>query len=616
MHRIVAACLLLCLLSWLPEAAIGEPLHVRATNGELPLAAHVEVLEDADGRLDIAAIRSPEQAARFVPNRRQGDLNLGYSASAWWLRITLRPDSGAGGLRLVEVAFPTLDRIEFFAPDSQTPLVAGDQRPFAERPLRHRHFVFPVVLREGEVQTLHLRIQSSGSLTIPLTIWTPSALHLADQDAYAAHALYYGMLLALGLYNLLLWFVLRDRNYLAYVAFVAAMAVGQLAQGGIGYQYLWPDAVVWESIAFSSGYAATGFFGALFTRLFLDTRRHHARLDRLIVLLAAGFALATLAPLLIPYRLAAIVTSLLGIGFSAVAVISAIVCLRRGDAGARFFLVAWTLLLAGVAIMGLRNMALLPTNFFTANGIQIGSALEMLLLSFALADRIHLLRRDKERAQQEALVADRARISALTASERELEARVEARTQELAAANVRLVASETRLREMAHHDPLTGLPNRTLLFDRIGQAIQRARRNGDPFALLLVDLDGFKQVNDSFGHEAGDQVLIAVATRMRECVRAVDTVARLGGDEFVVLVENAKTAEAARATATKLVDALRGPFAIGSQEANIGASVGVALWPTHGEDAPTLLLAADRAMYAAKRAGRNGVMTSGDAGAR
>ncbi|MFC5301980.1 diguanylate cyclase [Azospira restricta] len=605
MRRPTAWLALLLLL--FATAAAAQALALRGANGSVPLAAHIEMLEDADGRLDIGTVRGTDTAARFAPRRGSGDLNLGYSASAWWLRVTLQPDAAAAGDWLLEVAFPTLDRVDFYAPGSDTTLVGGDERRFAERPLRHRHFVFPLTLAAGETQTLYLRVQSSGSLTVPLTLWRPAALHAADQDAYGAHALYYGMLLALGLYNLLLWFSLRDRSYLAYVAFVAAMAVGQLAQGGLGYQYLWPDWRAWEAIAFSSGYAATGFFGALFTRIFLDTRRHHPRLDRVIVALAFGFAAAALAPLLLPYRQAAIATSLLGVSFSAVAVISAVACLRRGDVSARFFLAAWALLLVGVALMGLRNMALLPTNVFTANGIQIGSALEILLLSFALADRIHLLRREKEAAQAAVLQAERRRIEALQRSERELEARVAERTRELAASNQRLTESEKRLHDMAHHDPLTGLANRLLLFERIGHAQQLAARHGRGFAVLLIDLDGFKTVNDTLGHDAGDQLLLAVARRLRDSVRSADTVARIGGDEFVVLIEECGDADAVKALAEKIVAALRRPVVLDDGEVTIGASVGIARWPEHGEGAEALLRAADQAMYSAKRIGRNRV---------
>ncbi|HEX5802024.1 MAG TPA: 7TM diverse intracellular signaling domain-containing protein [Azospira sp.] len=605
MSRPLVACLVACLLFCVAAAAMPPA----AANARMALAAHVEILEDVDGSLSIDDVRRPPHAGRFRAPGGSGDLNLGYSTSTWWLRLTL--PAGVGGRRLIELAFPTLDRVEFFAPGAAAPLLAGDELPFAARPLRHRNFVFPVDLQPDAPQTLHLRVRSAGSLTMPLTLWQADALHAADQDAYGAHALYYGMLLALGLYNLLLWFSLRDRSYLAYVAFVAAMAVGQLAQGGLGYQYLWPEWQGWEAMAFSSGFAATGFFGALFTRLFLDTRKHHPLLDRVIVALAIGFAAAALAPLLLPYRLAAIATSLLGVAFSAVAVVGALACLRRGDTGARFFLAAWTLLLVGVAIMGLRNMALLPTNFLTANGIQIGSALEMLLLSFALADRIHLLRREKEAAQTRALEADRARIEALESSGRELEARVDERTRALAEANARLTESETRLRTMAHHDPLTGLANRLLLFDRIAHAQQRAARHDRGFALLLIDLDGFKAVNDMLGHDAGDHLLQLVAQRLLGCVRAADTVARIGGDEFVVLVEEAGDAEAVTALAEKVVAALRRPAIIAEGEATIGASVGIARWPENGDSAQLLLRAADQAMYSAKRIGRNRVAHAG-----
>lgn len=165
------------------------------------------------------------------------------------------------------------------------------------------------------------------------------------------------------------------------------------------------------------------------------------------------------------------------------------------------------------------------------------------------------------------------------------------------------------LHEMAYHDPLTGLPNRALMFDRMSQALARAQRNGGRFTLLLLDLDGFKAINDSLGHEAGDVVLRTVAERLSGSLRESDTVARTGGDEFLVLLTTEATAEAAQPVARKLLAELGRPIAIGaaanSPRTTIGGSIGIAVFPDHGSDIDNLIAAADAAMYAAKNAGKN-----------
>ncbi|MBM3679250.1 MAG: bifunctional diguanylate cyclase/phosphodiesterase, partial [Actinobacteria bacterium] len=156
-------------------------------------------------------------------------------------------------------------------------------------------------------------------------------------------------------------------------------------------------------------------------------------------------------------------------------------------------------------------------------------------------------------------------------------------------------------RAMALRDPLTGLPNRVLLDDRIDQAIARAQRTGESFSLLVIDLDGFKEVNDVRGHEAGDQVLVATAARLEEVVRASDTVARIGGDEFVVLSLGAATEEEAATLIARIRSELRAPFVVGDGVAEIDASVGVAIFPTDGGSPAELLGHADAKMFQSKR---------------
>lgn len=164
---------------------------------------------------------------------------------------------------------------------------------------------------------------------------------------------------------------------------------------------------------------------------------------------------------------------------------------------------------------------------------------------------------------------------------------------------------ETQLRHMARHDPLTDLPNRQLVHDRLHHALMLAQRESSPLAVLSVDLDDFKPVNDRHGHAAGDRVLQEVARRLLHSVRASDTVGRLGGDEFVVLLHTLQDAADARQVADKIATALSQPHDIDGQAVTVSASIGIALAPQHGRDAAELLHLADAAMYAAKREGGN-----------
>jgi diguanylate cyclase (GGDEF)-like protein len=166
-------------------------------------------------------------------------------------------------------------------------------------------------------------------------------------------------------------------------------------------------------------------------------------------------------------------------------------------------------------------------------------------------------------------------------------------------------ASEERVRHMALHDQLTGLPNRQLFLDRLDQALRRAKRGGASVALLYLDLDQFKGLNDAYGHAHGDRVLVETACACAR-VRESDTVARLGGDEFVVVLPDLLHAEDALPVAEKIRESLYDPEADGGR-LFLGASVGVACFPLHGHDQDSLLARADAAMYEAKRAGGNAV---------
>lgn len=177
-----------------------------------------------------------------------------------------------------------------------------------------------------------------------------------------------------------------------------------------------------------------------------------------------------------------------------------------------------------------------------------------------------------------------------------------AHTSELADS---LRAANEQLRSIALYDGLTGLPNRFLLSDRLDQAIFQADRNGSSFALLFIDLDRFKPVNDAFGHHVGDMLLIAVAIRMEDSIRKSDTIARTGGDEFVVVLNQINSTNEAEMVCSKIIEALSQPFHIENHELNISCSIGVGIYPNDGTEKNNLMKNADAAMYRAKKKGRS-----------
>jgi diguanylate cyclase (GGDEF)-like protein len=200
---------------------------------------------------------------------------------------------------------------------------------------------------------------------------------------------------------------------------------------------------------------------------------------------------------------------------------------------------------------------------------------------------------------------------ALRRAQRSLEERVEERTLEIARVNAGLQAeiaerrlADQRVVHMAHHDALTGLPNRTLFADRVAQAIAHAHRRGGKIAVLFLDLDRFKNVNDSLGHAIGDLLLTAVAERLAKCLRDEDTAARLGGDEFIISLPDVADAGEAARVAGRILAELAKPFTIAEHQLHADGSIGIAIYPGDGDSAETLMRNADTAMYHAKESGR------------
>lgn len=419
---------LIALLPTLATAAVIAP-----DDGRTRLDSQVAFLEDPTGGKTIAEVRAADAAGAFVSNDGIGGLNFGLSASVYWLRFTLVGNTPEPAPYLIEVGFYGLTDLRLFYPDG-TVVETGQYQPAANRPWPHRHPVFPIQLASDAPQTYYLRVASVGSLTTPLTLWEPATFSYATQTDYLWTAAYYGVAGALLLFNFFLFLSLRDRNYLLYCGFLLFAASGMWFMNGFGAYSLalvdWP-----RSIGTNTLFSIAGVFAVEFLRQFLDTRRSVPRADWLLRGLMVAFTVVAAFPLLgLPVRIGVISLSALAVlaGPSMLAV--TVICWLAGYRSARFLLAAWAVLLLAVGIQAARNFALVPTNAVTLNLMQIGSLLDMLLLSFALADRIQAERRAREQAQDIALEAEAELVQGLRDSERQLERKVQDRTEALESA--------------------------------------------------------------------------------------------------------------------------------------------------------------------------------------
>lgn len=607
--RNAAAWMALLMLAWTPLLTHAATEAVPMNQTVLALTPYAAVLEDPSGTLTLADLQRSENAQRFVDGPRTGEaFNFGITPSTYWFRLRLRNADTQAAQRLLEVAYARLSHVTLYrvAEDgSASELRGGGTEPFDARPYPHRFFVFPLTLAAQSEQTVYLRVQSLTALIVPLSLWEPQAFAVHARQDYLAQAWYLGMATAMALFNLLLFVRLRDRIYLHYVAFALCMAFAIAAQNGLVKEFFRLESPWMSDLAATFGYSWSIAAAMQFMRRMLDTPRTLPRWDAWLHALVWFFLISPLAFWGTGQSLIQ-AAALIYVGAVVVALVVGAQGVWRRQRGAYFFVAAFGLLACGAAINGLRAMGLLPTNVLTTNAMQWGSGLEMILLAFALADRFNEMRREKAQMQQELLAAQQTLIDNLRHSEQVLEQRVQARTGELQALNARLAS-------LSMTDGLTGIANRRHFDEALSREWQRARRDGQPLGLAMIDVDWFKAYNDHYGHLAGDECLRAVAQVLtRSATRAMDVVARYGGEEFAVLAPNTDR-QGLLEIAQRIQAALLGLNLPHAQSVlgRVTVSIGVAMLPPEGggDDTPESLVGrADEALYRAKAQGRNAIV--------
>ena len=391
---------LCCLfLLWIVVCLPARALELRASDQRLDLTPAVEYLEDPSGTLGAADLERPEIAARWRRwTSALGTPNFGYSASAFWLRVCLERAPDAPVDWRIEIPNAKLNELEFHAPD-QAPVRTGASLPLSSRSIPSPYFVFPLELR-AESGCFLLRAAGQDVLALPLVAWQPDVFVSEQQRTLLLHSLYHGGLLALMVYNLLLSLSLRDRRFLFYSCYVAAISLGIFAGNGFGRLFLWPDWPEFDAIAQAVFLSLSGAGSVLFARDFLRTRTEQPRLDPWLLGSALGFlgvALLLLAQLVLhrELRLLHEFNALNALLMCVLGTIASLQVARSGGRGAKLFLLAWGTLWLGVLVASLRVLGWFPSNMFTAYSIQIAAGLELMLMSLALAE---MIRFERERA--------------------------------------------------------------------------------------------------------------------------------------------------------------------------------------------------------------------------
>lgn len=388
--------LLMFLLCGLPMLA--GAVEFNETTRSLPLGRVMQVLEDPSGSVTLADARSAALADRYTRHDKD-TLNAGYSRSAFWLKVDLHylpKDPKALRTWLLELAYPPLDHLELYVPDDTGAYRlagrTGDALPFASREIRQNNYLFNVDFKAGEQKTLYLRLQSEGSIQAPLTLWSSTA-YLEDQPLRLyVLGLIYGVLLGMLVYNLFIYLSVRDTSYLYYILYIASFGMYQLSVNGAAVEYFWPDNPWWANAATPFLIGASALFGSLFARSFLHTALYSRWLDRLLLVLVGTGAVVMLLSLMTSYALALRLATALALIFTVTIFVAGIKAWCCGQRVARYFIIAWSAFLIGGVVNTMMVLGYLPNVFFTMYSSQIGSAIEVALLSLALADRINAMR--------------------------------------------------------------------------------------------------------------------------------------------------------------------------------------------------------------------------------
>ncbi|HWG76533.1 MAG TPA: diguanylate cyclase [Steroidobacteraceae bacterium] len=593
---------LLCLLGLLAMPLVAPAAGIDAAAG-LPISAPSGIawLKDPGAAMDLAAAQAARP--RFVPaNGRQ--LNFGFSRAAYWITFSLQSRAALPTTVYLTIPQPTLDDVRLYAigPGGAVQLArAGDELPQREHSVAGSYPILPIQLQPGASYRIYVRaVSRMGVMQLPLQLQSAAQLEHDTRFALLINGIFIGVIAALFIYNLLLSISLHRKAYYYYVALMPLVFLVFTALDGFGPWILYPQLtclanqglVLLAGAAFLASLQFTRHLLATVTIPWLDRVLRTALLVAMLICLATPFAASgRVYPLLFP---TIFIVPLLGTA-------TGLICLARGHPQARFFVIAQLMAAAGTMLFGTAAGGALPHAFAFRQGLMAGAALQALLLSLALADRIRALQRATRNAED-------ATRQALSTRQQELE-RSEERTRALEEAR-------RQAEHLATIDALTGVYNRRGMLPRGQKAIEHSVRLGAPVSVISFDVDSFKHINDDFGHAEGDRVLCQLVQMTRQLIHPQDLLGRIGGEEFLVVVSAAS--ERAAQIAEQLRAHLQAGLRAGAEQRAVTASFGVASLSRRLATLETLQRAADAALYRAKRRGGNCVesFTSGQETAR
>lgn len=385
------------------EANRSEPIILDSSTKKQDMYPAIDLIKDRERQLTIDDVILEEFSEKFI-HIDAIKQKKGFFETANWLRFEVNNQSNQDDW-LLEFAFPLINDIRIYTienDDLKLLYESGSDLPFKEREIEHRHFVFNLDIEPGESKTFYALAVGSGDLHPPITIWDKDTFIEKTQKELALLGIFYGIILVMILYNLFLFFSLRLKSYLYYVVAISCTLLGKLSINGTGFQYLWPHLPSWNVISTPLWVALACIFILIFTRNFLDVDHYIPAFKKFLYILMPLNAMVIIT---LPFsRYVALYFMVIASLFTFSTVLTvAIISLKRGARQARFYIIGWFVFLTGVAITILERAVILPFTIVTEYAGQAALTMEVVLLSLALADKINIMRRDKEIAEKKAL---------------------------------------------------------------------------------------------------------------------------------------------------------------------------------------------------------------------
>lgn len=579
------------------------------------IGAKMLYLEDIQHEQSIHSIL--ERAHNWQQIKRTSP-NFGFTSSAYWFKFDIENAIGKDTPVYLEVALPFLDKVEVYKVRDNKIIkqyVVGDTYPFKERPISHQNYILPYTLSPGNNEFV-MRIASSGTVEAPLVVWDIERHAAFAAQDHLIQGIWAGMLGIMVIYNLLLFFSIRELSYLYYVTFTLSYLLFHISLKGHGFAYLWPESLAWNSYAISVFIGGCNVSILLLIMEFLTLKKTTPSIYRVVQTLVVISSISLILSFIAPYSITIRLSSALALIVCLISFTLGYVALFRGHPDARYYCLAWTTTFIGLGILGLVKFGILPANIFTNNAGQTGILFLVSLLSLALAARINREKEMRIEAQESVLSSEKMLrasqeelLEAQTSINTQLESKVKERTQSMQRALTELEQANNRLELASTTDSLTTLFNRRHFESRLHIELKRAERHNRELSVILCDLDRFKSINDSYGHKTGDECLRHASVILKNTItRSGDLIARYGGEEFIILLVDTSLKEAEHVANTLCKAFANSIFESNGQIIEFTASFGVSsISQKAPKSADELVTRADIAMYEAKNNGRNQV---------